>query len=668
MDKIKKYVYLFELDSVRKTDKEIIKGQNALMDEIIYKGNVVVLTFNQFAESRGFYTLLVNEDYKKNLLKLFKRGLIKINRYGDTRTISQYLINSVDKEDGFIYSALPLKASQKRLAALFKRSLIYSDLSEVNYYLELISKFEKGEFRQEEAQEDIDKISKLFCDNHDENKKIINYTCKNDTKNSCKGIWKLVSKTIKNKNNLKCNEGLEIEKKILEALKSVLQLIFELSLYDDIYIDPVLQIPKEDKNNQYDALINYIDIILKYLLDKKENDSFFSDKERIEIMEAIKIIKGLDSYKKSKDNRSSYIQEIIKDHKEREIPCRYALGIIDLCYNFKCENSIANISTHYDLNDFENLKNKNIKNLNIKNNTFIWDFKNRLKLYIEDTLNIPLDNYLSSNYSTIKEKKDTDVIIKKIKIAAKLSENWHIKNSINNKVYSYEYKEKDQEKKQALSSLGDALKNICSIIVLYYLSYIVTVFLKSKMGNLFISSFLASSVGLFLIDFARKFVSDFLSNFFTINSRYSLSLTDTILNLIKEIANLFLFIIYSFKKQIYSNIWNNLNNDGIDVKRTKYIELIIPKELKYYKKWYNNKNESLYIENNNDFYKIVDPNDNINLEKIIISEEINNNKYGIIYSSNYRKLIVDPIQNEKGITPYERIVPNNENGVVMMVK
>lgn len=36
-----KYVYLFELDSVRKTDGEIIAGQAALYDEIVINGNIV---------------------------------------------------------------------------------------------------------------------------------------------------------------------------------------------------------------------------------------------------------------------------------------------------------------------------------------------------------------------------------------------------------------------------------------------------------------------------------------------------------------------------------------------------------------------------------------------------------------------------------------------------
>ena len=51
----RKNVYLFELDSVRKTDEEIEVAQNALLDEIVLNGNVVVMTYNQLVDSRGFF-------------------------------------------------------------------------------------------------------------------------------------------------------------------------------------------------------------------------------------------------------------------------------------------------------------------------------------------------------------------------------------------------------------------------------------------------------------------------------------------------------------------------------------------------------------------------------------------------------------------------------------
>ena len=131
---MREYVYLFELDSVRKTDEEIIAGQKALYSEIVNNGNIVVLTYNQLVDSRGFFSLLKDSEYQKYFIRLFENGAIRISQYGDIRSLSQYLINSVESEKQFIYSALPVKSSQRRLLSLIKRSLLYSDLSEIFEY------------------------------------------------------------------------------------------------------------------------------------------------------------------------------------------------------------------------------------------------------------------------------------------------------------------------------------------------------------------------------------------------------------------------------------------------------------------------------------------------------------------------------------------------------
>lgn len=131
---MREYVYLFELDSVRKTDEEIIADQKALYSEIVNNGNIVVLTYNQLVDSRGFFSLLKDSEYQKYFIRLFENGAIRISQYGDIRSLSQYLINSVESEKQFIYSALPVKSSQRRLLSLIKRSLLYSDLSEIFEY------------------------------------------------------------------------------------------------------------------------------------------------------------------------------------------------------------------------------------------------------------------------------------------------------------------------------------------------------------------------------------------------------------------------------------------------------------------------------------------------------------------------------------------------------
>ena len=198
-DKLKKkYVYLFELDSVRKTDEEIIEGQKALYNEIVVNGNIVVLTYNQLVDSRGFFSLLSDPKYYENILNLFKRGAIRISQFGDVRTVSQYLIYSTESDKQFIYSALPVKGSQRRLLALIKRSLMYSDLSEIYSYTS-----------KSESQKNVEALKTLFAEVVKDTKEI------RDT-------------------NLETNEMREI----MDNLYWLLSIVLRLSVIHEIYIPP----------------------------------------------------------------------------------------------------------------------------------------------------------------------------------------------------------------------------------------------------------------------------------------------------------------------------------------------------------------------------------------------------------------------------------------------
>lgn len=69
-------------------------------------------------------------------MKLFRLGAIRISQFGGYRTPSQYLINSaLDSNEEYIFLGLPIRSSQKSLIALTKRSLMYSDLTELNEYI-----------------------------------------------------------------------------------------------------------------------------------------------------------------------------------------------------------------------------------------------------------------------------------------------------------------------------------------------------------------------------------------------------------------------------------------------------------------------------------------------------------------------------------------------------
>lgn len=67
----RKYVYLFELDSVRKTDKEIIAGQKALYTEIVENGNIVVNILIAYMEEK-----IGTGDWKK--INLFFQNCIAL--------------------------------------------------------------------------------------------------------------------------------------------------------------------------------------------------------------------------------------------------------------------------------------------------------------------------------------------------------------------------------------------------------------------------------------------------------------------------------------------------------------------------------------------------------------------------------------------------------------
>ena len=66
------------------------------------------MSYNQLVDSRGFFSLLCNEKYEEKLIRFFEMGAIRISRFGDVRTVSQYLLNSVDADKEFIYSAIPI--------------------------------------------------------------------------------------------------------------------------------------------------------------------------------------------------------------------------------------------------------------------------------------------------------------------------------------------------------------------------------------------------------------------------------------------------------------------------------------------------------------------------------------------------------------------------------
>lgn len=138
-----KSVYLFELDSVKNRDEQVIKAQRALFDEIVCNGNCVVLSLNQLVDSRMIMSMLNSEEYYDVLDYLFCNGYLKYSQYNDIHTPSQYLQKTIEDNRSFIYSALPVKSNQKYLLHLIYEALRNDDLSIIRSKIEKQKKEEK---------------------------------------------------------------------------------------------------------------------------------------------------------------------------------------------------------------------------------------------------------------------------------------------------------------------------------------------------------------------------------------------------------------------------------------------------------------------------------------------------------------------------------------------
>lgn len=115
-----KLVYIHELDSVRNSSAEIEHARNRLYEEIMLNGNIPVISFNQLSDSKAFLGLVLDGDADdsnrglRNMEYLMEAGRIRVARFGDKRTPSQYLQDNLAKRNGktardrFILSGWPI--------------------------------------------------------------------------------------------------------------------------------------------------------------------------------------------------------------------------------------------------------------------------------------------------------------------------------------------------------------------------------------------------------------------------------------------------------------------------------------------------------------------------------------------------------------------------------
>ncbi len=337
-------VYLFELDSVRNSAEEVELGQHMLYNELVKNGNIVVLSFNQWVDSIAFSVAFQDDNAYECIKKLVSAGAIKVSQFGDNRTASQFVQNSIIKclasnSDSFIFSGIELETREekankdkepaKKRLKIILRSLIDSDPA----YLE----------KEKEA----------FVGLEDHFKQIVRF----------------VEITL----------ALSMDKSALNPPRAVPKSEQFLATLEDL----LTKLPSDEytakyKNLQVRALIGDAASILRGIWKKKEKENE-EGKKALNVKDQTKALyyaELVEEFLQIKDSNNSYnlpesvltaLDEIQTQLKTEQTNTLYnrsvwynemklgditdaerlACAIIDLCYNFTNENSILGISKHY---------------------------------------------------------------------------------------------------------------------------------------------------------------------------------------------------------------------------------------------------------------------------------------------------------------------------------
>lgn len=606
----RKYVYLFELDSVRKTDEEIIEGQNAIYNEIVHQGNIVVMTYNQLVDSRGFFSLLSDASYYEQLMKLFELGCIRISQFGDVRTITQYLLDAMDEDKQFIYSALPVKYTQKRLTALLRRSLTFSDLSEISEYFE-------GGRRSEAELKDL--FLEVKCDDSGHAMSVIPA-----------GEIRPVSEL----------------RGIIHNLYYFLSIVLRLSALPRIYIPP----RKTDEYKEY-----HMHRILSYALELPFSDIPYWT-------EAVSIIRRLPCFQNQNDGRSVYYRQILADFKGEEVsgkPPKQAFclaeAVVDLCYNYACEISICNTSKHYNISELSEHCHQRP--------TFEADFRRRLLEYWKQGREAG-KRFLAEEtdaFMPFKRLQDIPDFQRAVRAASYTDYNISYENE---DIPRYEYREIEQRGEQR-RGIRRGIRHKLMFTVLCFLVACVVELLMQEAQNVLddyvdISDTVYSVVETLLFLFLTEAVSAFLS----LRWPGFLSLSQA-LGGIRTLAMDAIRTRYSKPigngQALLTEYQEKRNGEApIDFVRTKEI-----KSYMSYRSQYGN--SGLFADSS--ACPLADMSTSAVLRAVIRDNEIYHHKYGLIYESRFNTLLVDPVTGAEGkLFPYERVIPTAGNGVVMAAR
>lgn len=124
-------VFLPEPDSVRRSAREIELGQWAIFTEIVRNGHVVVLSFNQVADSYTLMNMLLDDRSRDAVLQLFRLGWLQVNAFGSYYTLADYISSVTTKKpeekETFLFSWLPVQQGETFLLGLIHKAVTSSN-------------------------------------------------------------------------------------------------------------------------------------------------------------------------------------------------------------------------------------------------------------------------------------------------------------------------------------------------------------------------------------------------------------------------------------------------------------------------------------------------------------------------------------------------------------
>lgn len=301
-----KYVYLFELDSVRNScSEEVSIGQNALFEEILFKGNTVVVTYNQLVDSEAFLCSIKDEKTYSIVLELFKLGAIKLSRFDKEGTPSQYMQNRIERcltkttsnKSVFVFSALPVLSTETELLISMNNTLKYSDYT---IFERLIS--EQTDDGEKERYQVIFRVLRIVLQ-----LSVVNLSCLEGRKVKGEELTDYLMRVdrlfcVQREHIYSCNIGYNRMNKLLLKAMNILKDIYNSGNQDNqhrsSWVNHILQYPDNQERCMAEAIV---DLCYNYVLENSINgiDKHYSnDNESFQKDFTLQLIKYWNSYKK----------------------------------------------------------------------------------------------------------------------------------------------------------------------------------------------------------------------------------------------------------------------------------------------------------------------------------------------------------------------------------